>query len=119
MGHVFKCDDEIVWDPTNRVGEAYVGMLRALADVFKTPTGITSRAPDWHMIDRDEFGRMVHTLLAARGETSHLYLCRMMDGVLPICIAIYECVGGIIDPKTDGEREYVTEVRDMCLPMGF
>lgn len=67
MGHVFECDDEIVWDPTNRVGEAYVGMLRALADVFKTPTGITSRASDWHMIDRDEFGRMVHILLAARG----------------------------------------------------
>lgn len=43
----------------------------------------------------------------------------MMDGVLPICIALYECVGGIIDPGTDGEREYMTEVRDMWLPMGF
>ncbi|MEV6393296.1 DUF6086 family protein [Streptomyces sp. NPDC051907] len=119
MSHVFECDDETVWDPSNQVGELYLRMLRAAAEVFDTPTGLTSLSGDHHVIDRAEYGRMVHALLAVRGESGHVYLRRMLDGVLPICIAVYECIGGVVTPSTEDEQKYMTEVRTMDLPMGF
>ncbi|MER5889757.1 DUF6086 family protein [Streptomyces sp. NPDC001941] len=119
MGHLFECGGKEIWDPSNRPAELYLALLKSTTDVFDLPTGLTSRASDWHIIDLPEYGQMVQGLLATRGNTGHLYLCRMLDGLLPLCIALYEAAGGTVIPATQREREYLAEVHAMDLPMGY
>lgn len=117
MSYVFLVGEDMVWSPTRRVGELYVGMLAVAADVLKQPTGLGPDLGEMYEIDMIAFEAFLKELLAFRAESYHQYLWMLVDGVLPISIAMFERGGGVITGETDRQNEYLAEVHRMDLPM--
>ncbi|GAA0374713.1 DUF6086 family protein [Streptomyces blastmyceticus] len=117
MSYMFELGDETIWSPTNRVGQLYIGMLRATADVLEQPTGLDAVSEDLYDIDLSAFSSLVRRMLSVRTESVHPYMWRLLDGVLPICVAMVERAGGTVIATTEEEAAYLAEVHAMDLPM--
>jgi len=117
MSYIFEVDDEWVWSPAHRVGELYVGMVEAAAAVLKSPTGLTTDSGDLYEIDVPVFGALAAGMLALRASTGHIYLAMMLDGILPVSVAMLYRAGGTLAPATSAECDLLAAIRAMDLPM--
>ncbi|MDF3293276.1 DUF6086 family protein [Streptomyces silvisoli] len=117
MSYTFEIDDEIVWGPANQVGNLYVGMINAVASTLKLPTGLEPNGDDLYSVDPVVFGTLVKQMLAMYTSSSHPYMHMLLDGVLPISLAMLERCGGKITIETAEQAEYFSRYREMDLPM--
>jgi hypothetical protein len=117
MTYSFDVDDDTVWSPYNQLGELYVGMLGAVANVLKLPTGLETDGGEFYDIDLPAFGILVGGMLVLRAGSDHLYLKMLLDGILPLSVAMLYSGGGALTPATSRERDLLAEIRAMYLPM--
>jgi hypothetical protein len=117
MSYIFEVADEWVWSPANRVGQLYVGMAEAAAAVLRLPTGLTTDSGDIYEVDVLAFGAFAGAMLALRASSSHMYLHMLLDGVLPLSVAMLYRAGGSLTPATADESELLDRIRAMDLPM--
>lgn len=117
MSYTFEVGDETAWSPAERVGKLYVGMAKAAADVLKLPTGLDTDSGDLYEIDVPVFGAFVSGMLALRAASGHMYLHMLLDGILPVSVAMLYRAGGSLTPATPDERALVERIRAMDLPM--
>ena len=116
MSYIFEVNDDWVWSPANRPGQLYVGMAEAAA-VLKLPTGLQTDSGDTYEIDVPTFGAFVGGMLALRASSGHMYLNMMLDGILPVSVAMLYRAGGAQLPATSAERDLLAEIRAIDLPM--
>ncbi|MFF4831713.1 DUF6086 family protein [Streptomyces sp. NPDC001315] len=117
MSYLFEIEGADVWSPSHRAGKLFVGMVTAAADMAKLPNGLGPNLGEMYEIDRQEFQNLVQELLTIRANSDHRYLVMMLDGVLPIMIAMIERVGYPVRPNTEAEAGYLSWVREQELPM--
>jgi hypothetical protein len=117
MSYIFEVADEWVWSPANQVGQLYVGMAGAAAAVLRVPTGLSTDSGDTYEVDVPVFGTFVGGMLSLRASSGHMYLRMMLDGVLPLSVAILYRAGQVLTPATHAERELLAQIRAMDLPM--
>ncbi|MFC4033303.1 DUF6086 family protein [Streptomyces polygonati] len=117
MSYIFEVEGDWVWTPANRPGRLYVGMADAAAAVLGLPTGLETDSGDTYEIDVPAFGAFVGGMLTLRASSGHLYLNMMLDGILPLSVAILYRAGGSLSPATPDERDLLVRIRAMDLPM--
>lgn len=117
MSYTFDIGDDTIWGPANSVARIFIGTVKALSDEYRIPSGVGDDLMGMVEIDPITFSGFVQRVLAERAMSLHLYKDMMLDGVLPILIAMADrgrlgIVGG-----TPEERAYLEEVRARRLPM--
>ncbi|WHM36532.1 DUF6086 family protein [Streptomyces sp. BPTC-684] len=117
MSYIFDVRETTVWSPANQVGKLYVGMLNAAADVLRLPSGLGDDLGDMYEIDPARFGSLVHEMLSTRAASDHQYLWMLLDGILPISIAMLERGGVPVVARGEMEEKYLAMVHAMKLPM--
>jgi hypothetical protein len=94
MSYVFDHDDEVIWSPSLRVGQLYVGLAQEMSGFLGLPHGLKAMANDYYELDSERFrdfvaavvrefsghpvsGALVHGFCA----TSFVLLARMKQDV--------------------------------------
>ncbi|MFB6552163.1 DUF6086 family protein [Streptomyces sp. NPDC056405] len=117
MGYSFEIDGKDIWSPSRQVGHLFVGMVETMAAVVSRPDGLGPNMGEMYEIDLPEFQALVQEVLKFRASNSHRYLVMMVDGVLPIMIAMIERAGHPVHARSDKETAYLSWVREQQLPM--
>ncbi|MFJ7961644.1 DUF6086 family protein [Streptomyces sp. NPDC096319] len=117
MSYTFDIGDDTLWGPANSVARIFLGMVRTLSEEYQVPSGVGDDLMGMVEIDPVEFAAFVQRVLTERANSLHMYKDMMLDGVLPILIAMADrgrlgIVGG-----TPEERAYLEGVRVRKLPM--
>lgn len=117
MSYIFQIEGETVWNPGLRVGQLYVAVLEAVAGVLEKPSGLGPDLGELYEIEVPELAALVRKMLAWRTVSSHGQLWSLLDGVLPISIAVLERGGVSVTGQNERQREYLAEVHRMHIPM--
>ncbi|MCX5227766.1 DUF6086 family protein [Streptomyces sp. NPDC006553] len=117
MSYTFDIGDDTIWGPANSVARIFLGTVRTLAEEYRIPSGVGDDLMGMVEIDPVAFPEFVQRVLTERANSLHMYKDMMLDGVLPILIAMADrgrlgVVGG-----TPEERAYLEGVRARRLPM--
>lgn len=91
MSFVFEIDEETVWSPALRVGEAFVGCAQVLGRVLDVSPGFSFNAEDMVDIDAQQLELFSLALTQiSRRPGSHLVLTGLADAVLAPCVVMLD-----------------------------
>ncbi|MFE2938847.1 DUF6086 family protein [Streptomyces sp. NPDC059255] len=115
MSYIFTVTDtdEDVWEPALAVGQLFMGGVDALGKrILRVPTGLDDVSGDWVMVDPEAYGEFVTRALQRRGRSFHRDMIKLMDGVLPLMIALADRLGVEIPAGSLAELAYLEWARD-------
>jgi uncharacterized protein DUF6086 len=117
MTYTFDVGDDTIWGPANSVARIFMGIVKTLSDEYGVPSGLGEDLMGMVEINPVEFSGLVQRVLAERAKSLHMYKSMMLDGILPILIAMADRGAMGVAGRTPEESEYLEEVRARKLPM--
>lgn len=103
MSIYFDVDSKTVWNPALRVGQLYVGYVRAVEVTFSLSAGIETTNEDVVRIDLEEFGRFVQELVRSLSRTnSEVLLLQLRAVILPAVVMLSRAGWQFDSPEMDG-----------------
>jgi hypothetical protein len=117
MSYTFDVGDDTIWGPANSVAHIFMGIVKTLSDEYRAPSGLGEDLMGMVEINPTEFSEFVQRVLAERAKSLHMYKNMMLDGILPLLIAMADRGAMGIVGRTPEESEYLEEVRARKLPM--
>ncbi|MFJ8646177.1 DUF6086 family protein [Streptomyces sp. NPDC093546] len=117
MSYTFDIGDDTIWGPANSVARIFLGTVKTLSEEYRVPSGVGDDLMGMVEIDPGEFAAFVQRVLAERAQSLHMYKSMMLDGILPILIAMADRGNLGITARTPEESGYLEEVRARKLPM--
>lgn len=117
MSYTFDVGDDTLWGPANSVARIFLGTVKTLAEEYRVPSGVGDDLMGMVEIEPGEFAAFVQRVLAERAASLHRYKNMMLDGILPILIAMADRGGMGVSARTPEESAYLEEVRARKLPM--
>ncbi|MFD6529860.1 DUF6086 family protein [Streptomyces sp. NPDC060184] len=115
MSYIFTvtATDEDVWEPSLAIGQLFMGGADALGNrVLRVPTGLEDVSGDWVKVDPSAYQEFVTLALQRRGRSTNWELIQLMDGVLPLMIALADRLGVDLPAGSLAERVYLEWARD-------
>ncbi|MEV6423965.1 DUF6086 family protein [Streptomyces sp. NPDC051662] len=88
MSYTFDIGDDTIWGPANSVAHIFLGTVKTLSEEYRLPSGVGDDLMGMVEIDPVEFTAFVQRVLAERAQSLHLYKSMMLDGILPLLIAM-------------------------------
>ncbi|MBZ4322125.1 DUF6086 family protein [Streptomyces huiliensis] len=113
MSYLFDVGDTTVWMPDLKLGALYSGMAEAAGVALGRSTGLIAIPGEWYKIDVPAFELFVKRMLAYRIARQDDLVHRLLDGVLPISVALLERCGVSLAGRSEEERRYLAEVAGM------
>lgn len=104
MSCVFQSGDEILWNPSNAVGQVFTGEAEVLASTFGRPSGLGAIVEDECEVDMAEFENFVHDLVRRYDEATHPILRSLMVGFIATALVILDRGGGKFPHAADTKR---------------
>ncbi|MFE7569545.1 DUF6086 family protein [Streptomyces sp. NPDC057539] len=117
MSYTFDISDETIWGPANSAARIFLGTVKTLSEEYRVPSGFGDDLMGMVEIDPLEFADFVQRVLAERAQSLHLYKSMMLDGIVPILIAMADRGKLGVCARTPEESVYLEEVRARKLPM--
>ncbi|MFE4540046.1 DUF6086 family protein [Streptomyces scopuliridis] len=117
MSYTFDIGDDTIWGPANSVARVFLGTVRTLSEEYRVPSGFGDDLMGMVEIDPVAFAAFVQRVLAERAQSLHMYKSMMLDGILPILIAMADRGKLGVTARTPEENAYLEEVRARKLPM--
>ncbi|MEU8538881.1 DUF6086 family protein [Streptomyces sp. NPDC048717] len=117
MSYTFDVGDDTLWGPVNSVARIFMGTVKSISTEYRVPSGIGDDLMGMVEIDPVEFASFVQRVLAERAKSLHLYKDMLLDGVLPLLIALADRGGMGVEGRTPEENAYLERVRAWRLPM--
>lgn len=117
MSYTFDVGDDTIWGPANSVARIFMGIVKTLSDEYRIPSGLGEDFMGMVEINPVEFAGFAQRVLAERAQSLHMYKSMMLDGILPILIAMADRGGMAIAGRTPEESAYLEGVRARKLPM--
>lgn len=115
MSYIFTVTDtdEDVWEPALSIGKLFMGGVDALGKrVLQVQTGLDDVSGDWVKVDPQVYGEFVTLALQRRGGSTRMEMIQLMDGVLPLMIALADKLGVAVPAGSLVERAYLEWARD-------
>ncbi|MFI0237537.1 DUF6086 family protein [Streptomyces sp. NPDC016845] len=115
MSYIFTVDatDEDVWEPSLDIGKLFMGGVEALGKrVLRVPMGLDDVSGDWVKVEPQQYGQFVTLALRRRAETRHWDMVQLMDGVLPLMVALADRIGITVSTRSQVEEAYLAWARD-------
>ncbi|MFJ8001142.1 DUF6086 family protein [Streptomyces sp. NPDC096310] len=115
MSYIFTVTetDEDVWEPALAVGQLFMGGVDALGRrILRVETGLDDVSGDWVKIDPQAYGEFVTLALQRRGRSTHVGMMQLMDGLLPLMVALADRLRVEIPAGSLAERAYLEWARD-------
>ncbi|MFD4953476.1 DUF6086 family protein [Streptomyces sp. NPDC058451] len=94
MSCYFQVGDEVLWNPSNAVGEFFKGQADAFALSVNLPAGIGPLEDDEYRIDMPVFAACVDELALIYGNASHQVLRSLLKGFLVTAVVLVRRGGG-------------------------
>lgn len=88
MSQFFMAGDRILWNPSNRVAQIFVGQLRAIERVDGVDAGFSETTYDEYHIDVAALAALTRALSDTRSSSNNTVLRLELAGVLTICAAL-------------------------------
>ncbi|MFJ8620879.1 DUF6086 family protein [Streptomyces clavifer] len=117
MSYTFDIGDETIWGPVNSVAHIFLGTVKTFSEEYGVPSGFGDDLMGMVEINPNEFAVFVQRVLAERAQSLHLYKSMMLDGVLPILVALADRGRLEVAGRSPEENAYLEEVRARKLPM--
>ncbi|MFH8725727.1 DUF6086 family protein [Streptomyces termitum] len=117
MSYTFDVGDDTLWGPANSVARIFLGTVKTLSDEYRVPSGVGDDLMGMVEIDPVEFAAFVQRVLKERAASLHPYKNMLLDGVLPILIALADRGRMGVTGRTPEEHAYLAGVRARKLPM--
>ncbi|MER8072134.1 DUF6086 family protein [Streptomyces sp. NPDC094034] len=117
MSYTFDIGDDTIWGPANSVARIFLGTVRTLSEEYRIPSGVGDDLMGMVEIDPAAFPAFVQRVLTERAQSLHMYKSMMLDGILPILIAMADRGKLGLSARTPEEGAYLEEVRARKLPM--
>lgn len=117
MSFVFEIDEETVWSPALRVGQAFVSCAQALGRFVGVSPGFSFNAEDMIEIDAQQLKAFADALTQVSGGSKpHRILENLTDAVRIPCLVMLERAGRVADLSPDSRTTQLMEEIGAAMP---
>ena len=88
MSQYFRIGERVLWNPSNGPANIFASLVRSVAEVVQSPSGMTELEPDEYEISLADFVRASQMIVRRFSSTSHQVFRGMLAGYLPICLVL-------------------------------